>query len=446
MRAERRAFVAILASRAWSVAVAFTAAAALLNTFIGGRSAVPIADTSLAVFGITLVLTAALRERGSVRQSAGLTAIAMAAPAGWAFLLAGPPPDVLAALTRIVAFAILGEAYLWRVVTAVRGLQRWREVRDDAALALGVIVIAALLPGPIDRGSLPFLALAVALTGAVAMSLARSAEELSLAGGDIEGRPVGSAAGGTALTVGVLAIVVAFALPTIEALLARVAPVAGAILETILLAVLLPLGYIAEAVIAVVLWLRDLIGQGRSVPLRLPVPPLTDEEIAAQARALEATRPIFIGAIEVVLALVALAFAVALVMRIARERAAAVGEGVSVLREAVEGVGLAETLAGLFPQRRLRPRPPYDDGTARTRVVRLYWRLLDLAERDGPGRRDLAETPAEHEARLLGSGSRWRDASVVVRAFEDVRYGEREPDETHVAQALAALHSVEATR
>lgn len=445
MRAERPTLVTILAARAWSGAVGFTAMAALLHALLGGHEPLRLLETSIAVFGLTLVVGAVLRERGSVSAGAALTAFAMGASAVWGLVLSGGPADALAGLARVIVFAILGLAYLWRAVDGARGLQRWREVRADGALTLGVTALAALVPGPIDRGMLPILALTVAVGGAVAMSLARSAEELTLAGADVEGRPTASAAGGTAFAVGVLAMLVALALPAIEGLVARIAPALGAAVDTLLLAILLPLGYVAAAFVAVVIWLRDLIGPGHSVSLRIPVLPLSNEQLAAQARALEETRPIFAGVALILIFLIALAFALALVIRIAQERAAAVGEGVSVEREAVRGIGLRETLAGLLPQRRIRLRAPADDGTARARILRAYWRLLDLAEQRGPGRRGPSETPAEHERRILESGACWRDASVVVRAFEDLCYGEREPDPSRADDALAALRRVEAS-
>jgi uncharacterized protein DUF4129 len=444
VRAERRAFVTILAGRCWSAATTFAAIAALLDALLGGRAPLSLLGTALALCGITLALVAILRERGSIRTSGAITAVAMAATAIWGLSLAGRALDPLGILTRIVGFAILGEAYLWGLLSIARGLQRWREVRDGATLALGAVVVAALVPAPIDRAALPILALTVALMGAVAMSLARSTEELGLGGSELEGKPIGSAAGATAFGLGILAIVLALALPAIEAFLARVAAEVGPFLDAALLLVLLPLGYLAAAVVAAAIWLRDLIRPGPFPTPRLPILPMTPEELAAQSRAIEQTRPVFIGAVEVLVALVALAFAAALVLRIATERAASVGEGVSVDREGVEGLGVRETLASLFSRPAPRPRAPSDDGTTRTLVVRMYWRLLDLAERAGPGRRLLSETPAEHEDRLLRADERWRDADAVVRLFEEVRYGELEPEADRLAAADAALRRAEA--
>lgn len=444
MRAERRARLLILGSRALSEAVAYATVAGLLHAATRGRDPVGLVTTSVGVFGVTLVLASLLRERGTLRQSGALVALVMGGSAAWSFTLAVQPVDVLAVLTRVIGFAILGEAYLWRVIGVVRDAQRWRTVRNATLLSLGTVVVAALVPGPIDRSALPALGLLVAVTGAVALSLARSVEELQLAGQQIEGRPAASAATGTAFALGLVAVVVAVALPAAQELLAGAMRVLGPIVDAALVAILMPLGYAAAAFVALAIWVRDLIGM-RSLPrLAIPTVPMTDAEVARRMREIDQTRPFLFGAIEIVVALIALSLAVLVVARLVEERRAVIAEGVSVAREAIEGIGLGATLGALLPRHARPPRPPADDGTAATRLRRLYWRLLDLAEREGPGRRGAAETPAEHERRLLASADRWSAASEIVRAFEELRYGEREPDPGTVERASAALRRVEA--
>lgn len=442
MRGEARALVLIVASRGLSEAVAFAVAAALLHAMTVGREAVPLTATSVALFGSTLVLAALLRERGTVRRSAGLAVVVIAASVAWGLSLPARSPDLLAVLTRVIGFGLLGEAYLWRVLNVARGLHRWREVRSDALLALALVVVAALGPGPVDRDALVALGLAVAVAGAVALSLARSTEELSLASGQIRGRPASSAAMGTAFAVGLLALAVAAALPWAQALLAQAARAAGPLLGDLLFALLLPLGYVAAYLVYLVQWLREII-RPTGIQIRLPQQPFDREADEQRLREMEALRPFVFGAVELLIALIGVALAIALVARLVQERRAVLPEGASVDREAAEGIGLGATLRHLFPKWAVRRRPPRDDGTPAAAIRRAYWRLLELAEREGPGRRADAETPAEHEDRLLRSGARWDPASAIVRAFEDLRYGERDPSEDAVAGARAALRAVE---
>lgn len=443
MRAERRAHLVILGSRGLSEAVAYATLAAMLHASTTGREPVALVATSAAVFGMTLVLASILRERGTVRQGAALTALVMGGSAAWALTLPARPPDALAVLSRIVGFGVLGEIYLWRLLGVARGLQRWHEVRSDGLFALIAVGITALVPGPIDRDALPVLGLVVAVAGAVALSLARSVEELELSGQQTRGRPAGSAATGTAFALGLLAIALALLLPFAQAALGAFARTVGPILDDALVAILLPVGYVAALVVAIAVWLRDLIGLRSFPQIQMPTAPMSDEELRQRLLEMDQTRPIVFGAIEVVVAIVALAVAVFLIVRLAEERRALLTEGVSLVREAVDGIGLRATLGTLLPRRAPKGQPPRDDATAATRLRRVYWRLLDVAERDGPGRRGPAETPAEHERRLVRAGERWRAASEVVRAFEDLRYGEREPDGATVERAAAALARVE---
>jgi hypothetical protein len=441
VRSERRAYLLIVASRALSGAVGFAAVAAVLHAMTLGRDAISLVTASLALFGITLVLVAVLRERGTVRQSAALAGIVIAGWAAWGLAQPARAPDVLAVLTRVIGFGILGEVHLWRTLGIARGLQRWRDVRNDAILALGAIVLATLVAGPIDRDALPFLALAVACAGAVALSLARSAEELALSSGQVHGRPSGSSATGTAFGLGVLAMATAFALPSLQAFAAGVARVLGPLLGDLLFVVLLPLGYVAAYLVNVVYWIRDRMNM-KPLQIEPPKSPFDPSADADRLRELEEMRPYVFGALEIVVALVALAVAVVLIARLVQERRALLPEGVSLDREDAEGIGLGATLRRLFAPRARRPRPPADDGTPAAALRRLYWSLLELAEREGPGWRGVAETPAEHEVRLAQAAPRWREASPLVRAFEALRYGERDPDRGTVEDARAALRRV----
>jgi hypothetical protein len=438
VRAERRAYLLIVASRALSEAVLLAAAAAILHTITLGRDGIPLLVVTLFLFGVTLVLTAMLRERGTVRQSATLTAVVMVGWAAWGLAQPARAPDLLAVLTRLIGFGILGEIHVWRALGIARGLQRWREVRNDALFALALVVAASLVPGAIDRDPLPVLGLAVACAGAVALSLARSAEELSLAAGQTQGRPAGSSATGTAFALGLLAIALSATLPSIQVSVGNAARAIGPLLSDLLFTLLLPLGYLAAFLVQFV---RERFRPGN---VRIePPPPIQVADDAERVRELEQMRPFVFGALEVVVALIALAVAVILIARLVQERRASFPEGVTIDREAVDGIGFRPTLRGLFPRGGGRRHAPIDDGTPAAAIRRLYWRLLEVAERAGPGWRGPAETPAEHEARLAQAAPRWREAAPLVRAFEALRYGERDPDRATVDLARDALRRVE---
>ena len=438
-----RSFVLILAARALSEAVTFSLVMAFVHAATLGRAPIALWPTAVGLLGVTLVLMTVLRERGTFRQSAGLTVIVIAAFAGWGLAQPTASTDGFSVLSRIVGFGIAGEIYLWRVLGIARGLQRWREVRNGALLALGAIVVASLLPGAIDREGLPALGLLVSVTAAAALSLARSTEELALFASGVRGAPTGGSATGTAFAIGILAIAVAFALPAAQQLLAEIARTVGPPLGQIVFVILLPLGYVAAYLVYFVLWLRDRLGVHDVPEITPPRPPGFGDDLE-RLREIESMRPYVFGAVEIIIALIAAAFAVALIARLVQERRATLAEGVLLEREAVEGIGLRAMFGTLFPRRTMRRRAPPDDGTRAGAIRRLYWCLLELAERGGPGWRDASETPAEHEGRLVGAGERWRSAGPVVRAFEEVRYGELEPDERTVAEARDALRRVEA--
>ena len=444
MRREARAETLILVARALCESIAVAAAAAALHALLAARAPIGLLGATAALFGTTLVVTALLRERGTAQRSAALTAAVVTGAVAVSFVLPARPPDALGVLTRILVFGLLGEAYLWRLVTLARGPLRWRDVRRGTYLALGALGAAALLPGPIDRDPLPALALVAAMCGGVGMSLARSTEELSFGTHQIAGRPAGGAATGAAFVIGSLAIAVAAFLPAAQALAGDVSARVGPLIGDALFLILLPLGYVAAWVVYLVLWLREALGIG---PLVLPQPPqspVSDDDLLRRLREMDAQRPLVFGAVEALIALIGLAVAIVLIARLVEERRARAMDGVDIEREATEAIGLRATLRHLLPRRAARVGAPVDDGTRASRIRRLYWRLLEVAEKDGPGRRVPAETPAEHERRLRLAGDRWNGASEIVRAFEDVRYGETEPDDDVVARAIAALRRVEA--
>lgn len=435
--------VLIVAARSLCEAATFSIFGAFVHAATAGRDPIDIWPATIGLFGITLVLSAVLRERGTVRQSTTLMVMVLAAFVGWGLMQPVRSADALALLTRIIGFAIAGEAYLWRVLGIARGPQRWRDVRNGGLLTLGTIVAATLVPGQIDREGLPALALAISVAAAVALSLARSTEELALFAKDVRGAPTGGSATGTAFAIGLLAILVALALPSAQRLLGDVGRAIGPPLGEMVFLVLLPLGYVAAYLVYFVLWLRDTFGLGRAVEIQLPPPPRTGDELQ-RLREIEGMRPYVFGAVELVIALIAAGFAIALIARLVHEQRSSLPDGASLEREGVDGIGLRATFGTLLPKRAAQRRGPPEDGTRAGTIRRLYWRLLELAERAGPGWRDPAETPAEHSGRLRTAGERWLAAVPLVRAFEEVRYGEIEPAEETVAAAREALRRVEA--
>ncbi|MGH2450720.1 MAG: DUF4129 domain-containing protein [Candidatus Limnocylindria bacterium] len=432
----------VLAARCWSEAVAFAVIASFIHVMTVGRDPIPLWPSTVALFGFALVLVALLRERRGERQSIGLAVGVVGAAVVWGLSLPAREPDALAVLTRAIGFGIVGEAFLWRSLSIARGLIRWDGVRNAAVLAVLVIVIAALLPGPIDRGALAGLGLVVIAVSAVALSLARSIEELSLARSQTRGQTGTQAASGSAFLLGALAIVVALLLPGVQRLLgelvARVAPPLG----DLLFLLLLPLGYLAAYLVEFFRWLLARLPFELAPPRDLrPLTPAQDEELMRQIRE---TQPIVFGAIEVLIAMVAVVVGVVLVLRLMYERRAALPAGVSLERAHEGGIGLRATLRALFPSRVRRARPPADDGSPAATLRLLYWRFLELAERSGQGWRAVEETPAEHLRRVARAAERWRAAAPLVRAFETLRYGERDPDPGTLADARETLRRLEA--
>ena len=440
MRSDRRTAILIVTSRALSEAVALAALAGILHAIVLGRDPIPMIATTLALFGITLILAALLRERGTTRQSVGLVAVVLLAWVAWGMAQPARSPDGVATIARLIGFGILGEVHLWRALGVARGLQRWREVRNDALFALAAVVVASLFQGPVDRDAFTVLGLAVACSGAVALSLARSQEELALSTAQVRGRQTGGSATGTAFALGILAFALALALPSLEALVAATGRILGPLVSDVLFVILLPLGYLAAYLVNVVVWIRERFIRRTPEEQTEPVQPFTPQDDTERMRQIQ---PYVYGTLELIVAAVVVIVALLLIARLVQERRARLTEGVTLERETVDGIGFRATLRGLFPRGAVPRRAPRDDGTPAGALRRLYWRLLEIAERDGPGWRAPAETPAEHEARLAASATRWREAGPLVRAFEALRYGERDPDPATLATARDALRRVE---
>jgi hypothetical protein len=188
--------------------------------------------------------------------------------------------------------------------------------------------------------------------------------------------------------------------------------------------------------------LRPLIkGQFPQLPQALFAQQADDPELL---REIQAARPFVFGAFELVIVGIAALIALVLLERMLRERRLGLPIGVTLEREAAEGISLMDTLRSLRPRRRVRRSAPHDDGTRAAALRLLYWRFLALAEGRGAGWREESETPREHVARIGSADASWGAAVPIVAAFEDLRYGELDPDEATLGRARDSLRTLEA--
>jgi hypothetical protein len=273
--------------------------------------------------------------------------------------------------------------------------------------------------------------------------VARATEELSLSAGPV-GQARLSSVNSVVFALGVGALVAAAVAPAVEQLLRDLGTALAPAYDRLILYLLLPLGYLAAIVYAIlerILRGFDFSRFGSDRPPRSP------DEDAALLREIERTRPFVVGGFEIVIAIFLVLVALVLLERAVRERRIALPEGAQLDRSTAAGLTLGAMLRSLFPRRPATRRPPRDDGSSAAALRLLYWRLLALAEAAGHGWRVAAATPSEHQRHLAATDPRWAAAMPIVRAFEDLRYGELEPDPESVMRARAALRAVEtATR
>jgi hypothetical protein len=418
-------------------AIAFACLFALVQ-MTGGREPLALTPTTLGFIGATLVLLAALRETGSEARGTTVVGVTLGACALFAVLLPTHPLDLVTWGGRIIAFVIVGEIYLWRVVSLARGGVRWSDARNAVPFAAVALTLAAIAPIPVDRTPLVPLALLLVAASAVALSVARSAEELSLTTGTA-GQARLSSANSVVFALGVGALVAALAAPVVDQALADLGTALAPAFDQLLFYLLLPLGYLAALVYAI---LEPLLRRWITFsPAPARTDPAADE---AMLREIERTRPLVVGSIEIIVAIVVILVALVLLERAVRERRLTLPEGAQLERAAAAGLSVGAMLRSLFPRRAVRRRAPRDDGTLATALRIIYWRLLALADSAGQGWRTVAETPSEHQRRVAGVDPRWSAAAPIVAAFEDLRYGEVPPDAETVARARDALRAVEA--
>jgi hypothetical protein len=435
-RSSSRAFAALLAARAVMEAIAFACLLALVH-MSGGLEPLALTPTTLAIVGVTLVLVAALRETGSDARGTAVVGTTLGAGVLLAVVLPTSRLDVVMWGGRIIAFVILAEVYLWRVVSLARGAVRWSDARNAVPFGALALALAAIAPLPVDRTSLVPLALVFVAASAIALSVSRSAEELSLTTGKA-GPARLSSANSAVFALGIGALLAAFAAPLVDQLLRDLGQALSPAFDEFIFMLLLPLGYLAALVYAL---LEPILR--RVIPSSPPAQVQPSDDELALLREMERTRPLFIGGFEIVVAIVVVLVALVLFERAVRERRLALPEGAQLERGAASGLTLGATLRSLFPRRQTRRRAPRDDGTPTAALRLIYWRLLALADRAGQGWRAAAETPSEHQRRITGADPRWAAASPIVAAFEDLRYGELAPDDATVVRARDALRALE---
>jgi hypothetical protein len=418
-------------------AVAFACLLALVHVS-GGLEPLSLTPTTLAIVGATLVLVAVLRETGSEARGTAVVGATLGTGVLLAVVLPTHPLDVVTWGARIIAFVIVAEVYLWRVVSLARGAVRWSDARNAVPFGAVALAFTAVAPLPIDRTPLVPLALIFVAASAVALSVARSAEELSLTTGKAGSARV-SSANSVVFALGVAALVAALAAPVVDQVLRDVGEALGPAWDELIFTLLLPLGYLAALVYAI---LEPLLRRW-SFFSSTPATSRPGDDLAL-LREIERTRPLVIGGFEIIIVIVVILVALVLFERTVRERRLTLPEGAQLERAAASGLTLGATLRSLFPRRSASRRAPRDDGTPAAALRLIYWRLLALADRAGQGWRAAAETPSEHQRRITGADPRWAAASPIVVAFEDLRYGELAPNEDTVVRARDALRAVEA--
>lgn len=442
-RSSLRAASTLLVGRCVVEGITFGTALAVIHAVSGGRGALPLFAATLGMIGASLLLVALVRELASERRGGAIVGATLLVGAALAFVLPSRGLDGAGTIARVIAFAILAEVFLWRIVSLGRVSVRWVDARNAAPLAGVAIAVAAIAPGPIDRAPLAPLALVVVASAGLSLSLARAAEELSLLReGEQRGAARVSSVTSVAVLFGVVAVIAAFLSPTLERLISDAGGWVAPALGTALFYLLLPLGYLAAYLVDVLAALL------RNVNLSLGVQPLfqrrSPEEEELLLREVERNRPWVLGGVEILVALVVAAVALVLLERLVRERRVSLPSGVELERGSTDGVSLRATLGSLLPRRGRGRHGPREDGSASAALRVLYWRFLTLAERIGPGWRDAAETPDEHARRLVQADARWTQGTPIVSAFDALRYGEVAPDQETLARARSALRSLEA--
>ncbi|HJW49957.1 MAG TPA: hypothetical protein VJ726_11115, partial [Candidatus Limnocylindria bacterium] len=322
------AVAVLIGARCFVEAVAFTCIAALAHVFTTGIAPLPIVPWTMVLFGIGIVLATIQREVRSERRGTTIVIVTLAAGVAWGLTLPARDPDGLAVLSRMVAFGLIAEAFLWRNLSIARGAVRWDDSRNALLFAGTCVGFAALATGPIDHGPLAILALLVVAVSGLALSLARTTEELALARGTRGGARASSATG-VSFVVGIVAILAAAFVPTVQNALSALGTAVEPTFTRLLYLLLLPLGYLAAFFVELFAALIRLGRFDRMPTITQPRTPEQDEELLRQ---IEQSRPLVFGAVELIIVFIALLVAVILFDRMLRERRLELPEGVTLER------------------------------------------------------------------------------------------------------------------
>src|SRR6267378_6555089 len=266
-------------------AVAFACLLALVHVS-GGLDPLALTPTTLAIVGATLVLVAVLRETGSEARGTAVVGATLGTGVLLAVVLPTHPLDVVTWGGRIIAFVIVAEVYLWRVVSLARGAVRWSDARNAVPFGALALAVVAVAPAPIDNTPLVPLALIFTAASAVALSVARSAEELSLTTGT-SGPARLSSANSVVFALGIGALVAALAAPAIDQVLRDLGEALAPAFNELVFMLLLPLGYLAMLVYAL---LEPLLRRWSPFSPRPSQLQPTDDQ--ALLREIERTRPL----------------------------------------------------------------------------------------------------------------------------------------------------------
>src|SRR5439155_14741244 len=286
-RSSSRAFAALLVARAVMEAIGFACLLALVN-LSGGLEPLALTPTALALVGATLVLVAALRETGREARGTAIVVATLGAGLLVAVLLPTHPVDLVMWGGRIIGFVIVAEVYLWRVVSLPRGAVRSSDARNAVPFGAAALALVSVAPIPVDRTPLVPLALIFVAASAVALSVARSAEELSLTAGTA-GPARLSSANSVVFALGIAAFVAALAAPAVDQVLRDLGEALAPAFDELLFMLLLPLGYLAALVYAL---LEPLLRRWSFfVP---PANPATPSDDLALIREIERTRPLVV--------------------------------------------------------------------------------------------------------------------------------------------------------
>lgn len=415
---SRSSVVALLTVRAALEATPI-ATAALVVSALGGAM-LPLVPTWSAVAGLLLLATASAVAPLGTRAANALALAVVLATGTLAAVSIGAAADLATALLRTVVGLLFGGIALWRGQAMGPGLASWRATARATLAALLAFslgsILAAAAGAAVDRAMLVAVGIVLAAVAVVGLSVARGTEELLTLDrrGTVRTRPTAAAA----VVVAVAALAVATGFPLISAALAVVGAAAGPLVEQLLILLVTPFAYVAEALVrAALALLRD---------AHLPIIRFTPQQFVDAEAEAEYVREVSRQAtlfLRWVFGLVTAAVVALLVLRaLSRRRAAMTGAG-DVEREAIAGGSLRELVRRALLRRESRRPPPPRGSDPAARVRRAYWGLLALAERSGARWRASIETPREHLNSLPSSP--WRDARPLVAAFERARYGDR---------------------